>query len=73
MAIHVGDTVLVFLPDDNSLSEKMMSYDGTKQTVSRLLRGSSPKNTICELEGVLTDAGIPYSFLCDWLVQVDPE
>ena len=71
--IHKGDMVLVMAPTDYNLAEPVTKYNGEFHRVTRILGAcyNSPNSRAVELEDCVSEKGIPYLFLRDWVTVVD--
>lgn len=76
MNFKIGEEVRVWLPkDDITVTPGMMAYNGQVSTISKRCRKKSRKNNYYnipsiygyELEGMVSEYGIPYTFLSDFL------
>ena len=68
--LKIGDIVKIRVPDGDNTGNAVRKYNGETTYIS----GSSGyKNgqIYYELQGVKSDAGIPYSFVEDWLQPVE--
>lgn len=66
----VGDEVLVSLPSDEMIPENMSKYHGAIATVDKIrkIKRANITETYYELSGAVSDKGIPYGFMKEWLL-----
>lgn len=74
MNIRPGDDVMVHIPlEDRTHNEELMKYQGVVMPVTRRVSGFRRTKYYFELEGAVSDKGIPYAFIMDWLVKMDED
>lgn len=67
-----GDTVLVSIPQDiMTMTSPVLTFDKTRQVISRVAPTyKDASGFYVELEGVVSEFGIPFAFLNSWLTKV---
>ena len=70
-----GDRVTVYLPlSEQTISRKMRKLNGIEATISKVMKRTPKHGTTLNtfyLEGVVTEAGLPYEFCKDWLIPAE--
>lgn len=61
-----GDKVKLFLPDEEKKRGLLSEFDQKEFLVSKV---SHAGGGYCELEGAVSEFGVPFSFLPSWLVK----
>lgn len=64
--LKVGDKVYLRIPEDTE-SLDMQKYDKGEYVIAKITHA---RGGYCELEGVLSGMGIPYSFTLDCVTRV---
>ena len=68
---QIGDIVTIHIPEDMISCAAIGQYDGKQGRIARLCHGAGSNHGYSELEGVVSDSGIPFSFLNEWLLKVN--
>lgn len=60
------------IPNDNTVVPGMLKYDGERAPISKVCRSTRQISTTgtaygYELEGVVSDYGVPYTFIADMI------
>lgn len=66
----VGDEVLINLPKDEMMPENMLKFHGATATVDKIrkIKRANITESYFELSGAVSDKGIPYGFMKEWLL-----
>lgn len=67
---RIGDEVLVSLPKDEMIPENMLKFHGVIATVDKIrkVKRANITESYFELSGAVSDKGIPYGFMKEWLL-----
>lgn len=79
-----GDTVRIYIPPEacrtiginNTLARKYNNCIGVVSRIKTFYRDDikgSKLGAYCEIEDLVSPAGVPYTFDIDWVSPVDPE
>ena len=69
--LNVGNECVVRIPKEDAVNFGMLNkYDGEIMKVSRKKPLGSANTPYFELDGAVSDKGIPYAFIREWLIAL---